>query len=868
MPLPSPRLDDRTFEQLMAEARARIRASSPEWTDLGPGDPGVTLVEVFAHLTETMLYRLNRVPEKAYVEFLRLLGVELRPPSAATARLRFTRSGETGGDDGVVTIPAGTRVMATQAGEGGEVPVFVTARAAEIRPGEKAVEVVAFHCEQVNAEAVGTGTGAPGQVVQVSRAPIVAPTADGLELVVGVEAQEEELSERVPAVRHEGKTYRIWTEVDRFADAQDDPYVYEADRQMGVIRFAPAAYRTEGGHLAAGRATLAAVPAAGREIRAWYRRGGGPAGNLPAGSLTGLLDSLPGVEVVNPERAVGGRAIESTENALVRGPHELRAVRRAVTARDYELLATSSAGGVVRARAITLAQHWAHAAPGTVEVLVVPHVPESERGRGLTAARMREGESPDVLDKIQRELDRRRPLGTACRVRWARYKTVTVEGRVVVHREESADAVRTRLLDRLHGIISPVPTAVNPTGWRFGQVLRAFNIQEVLSSEPGVSYAEDIRMVVENAPGSGVRSLAVERPPRAAAVGAHAVLRPCFAASGGELYRTVNDGDGWERAAALEGKNLEVVAVNPYQPGLVATVARTPDDYHTSFLHVSWDSGENWMSIGRTEFRIHGLAWTVRDRAPTLLLATERGLYEHSLDPDAGPVQVEVDPTAPDGSVVAVASTIDIRGSITVAGALGDRKGVVLSLDAGKSGSFETIGLTDSPVRVLAFQHDGPRTFLWAGFAAEGDDPGDGCRRVDVTGGVPSAQAWSNPAAGWTGGTCYGIAFFEGHAVAASHRSGVARLPLGTRDAEWQEPGMDCGLPPRDKGRFEPVFATAADDGVLLVGGPSGVFRSRDGVRFHSVSGTEFRETVTLPETWLFCSGSHQLILEVAGEAE
>jgi hypothetical protein len=48
MPLPSPRLDDRTFQQLVDQALDRARATCPEWTDHNPADPGRTLLELFA----------------------------------------------------------------------------------------------------------------------------------------------------------------------------------------------------------------------------------------------------------------------------------------------------------------------------------------------------------------------------------------------------------------------------------------------------------------------------------------------------------------------------------------------------------------------------------------------------------------------------------------------------------------------------------------------------------------------------------------------------------------------------------------------------------------------------------------------------
>ena len=52
-----------------------------------------------------------------------------------------------------------------------------------------------------------------------------------------------------------------------------------------------------------------AVPAAGKIIRAWYRRGGGRAGNVAAGMLTQLKPNVQGIAVTNPERAAGGERI-------------------------------------------------------------------------------------------------------------------------------------------------------------------------------------------------------------------------------------------------------------------------------------------------------------------------------------------------------------------------------------------------------------------------------------------------------------------------------------------------------------------------------------------------------------------------------
>src|SRR5256885_2229724 len=83
MPILPPALDDRSFDDLVEEALQRIPAHTPEWTNPQLGDPGRTLVELFAWMTDTLLYRANLVPERQRLVFLRLLGDRLRAAAAA-----------------------------------------------------------------------------------------------------------------------------------------------------------------------------------------------------------------------------------------------------------------------------------------------------------------------------------------------------------------------------------------------------------------------------------------------------------------------------------------------------------------------------------------------------------------------------------------------------------------------------------------------------------------------------------------------------------------------------------------------------------------------------------------------------------------
>src|SRR5262245_60586629 len=90
MPLTVPSIDDRRYADLLADALARIPVHTPERTNFNRSDPGVTLVELFAFLTESLIYRANQIPDRNRRKFLQLLGVPLRPAASARGLVTFS----------------------------------------------------------------------------------------------------------------------------------------------------------------------------------------------------------------------------------------------------------------------------------------------------------------------------------------------------------------------------------------------------------------------------------------------------------------------------------------------------------------------------------------------------------------------------------------------------------------------------------------------------------------------------------------------------------------------------------------------------------------------------------------------------------
>lgn len=130
MTLKTPNLDDRTFQDLVDEAKKKIPLYCPEWTDHNVSDPGVTLIELFAWLTETLLYRLNQVSDKHYVKLMELLGIRLQEPRASHTALTFWLSAP---QPEVVQIPAGVEVSTARV-EASEPVIFTTDAPLTIRP--------------------------------------------------------------------------------------------------------------------------------------------------------------------------------------------------------------------------------------------------------------------------------------------------------------------------------------------------------------------------------------------------------------------------------------------------------------------------------------------------------------------------------------------------------------------------------------------------------------------------------------------------------------------------------------------------------------------------------------------------------------
>jgi len=129
--LPTPELDDRSFQDIVDETKRLIPRYCPEWTNHNLSDPGVALIELFAWMSEMVLFRLNQVPDRLYTKFLDLVGIQPFPPAVARADLTFWLSVAR---DQAVTVPGGTTVATAGDTLGGAAVAFTTVEDLVIAP--------------------------------------------------------------------------------------------------------------------------------------------------------------------------------------------------------------------------------------------------------------------------------------------------------------------------------------------------------------------------------------------------------------------------------------------------------------------------------------------------------------------------------------------------------------------------------------------------------------------------------------------------------------------------------------------------------------------------------------------------------------
>lgn len=277
-----------------------------------------------------------------------------------------------------------------------------------------------------------------------------------------------------------GTKTRRWRQVDDVALYGPDDEVYMLDALEGVVTFGDGVHG-------------AAAPQGFRNVRAVrYRAGGGKAGAVTAGALNTPLSSVPFItKAVNPWPAFGGSDRETQQQAIRRGPQEIRSRGRAVAVADYAVLSRRAPGALVQRAQAVAGLHPAfpgRAIPGVVGIYIVP----PDRGEGPPTP------DEDTLRAVAEYLSKSAaPAGVEVVAASPRYHKVKIEAAITVRPgADSGETVR-RALRTLDAYLHPLTGGEDGAGWPFGGRLRYQALLRRLTNVDGVSAVPMLNIIAD-----------------------------------------------------------------------------------------------------------------------------------------------------------------------------------------------------------------------------------------------------------------------------------------------------------------------------------------------------------------------------------
>jgi predicted phage baseplate assembly protein len=252
------------------------------------------------------------------------------------------------------------------------------------------------------------------------------------------------------------------------SDANDRHFVVEVDDDGAA-------------HLRFGDNMLGARPSPDTRFLAWYRTGGGSAGNVGSDAirhvvLRGEIQDGSIVGVRNPLPAQGGTDPEPVDQVRLRAPHAFRTrLERAITAEDYAAIVLRDYAGTVQ-RAAALMQ-----APKNGQVLIRVSVDPLGTVDDDAAFRAR----------VKNHLERYRRIGHVVQVDKVSYVPLTLELTVGYHPHHRKGAVLGALLDRFSNRVRPDGGRgfFHPDELTFGQGIAVSAITAAAHSVSGVAWA-------------------------------------------------------------------------------------------------------------------------------------------------------------------------------------------------------------------------------------------------------------------------------------------------------------------------------------------------------------------------------------------
>jgi uncharacterized phage protein gp47/JayE len=450
--LPTIDYTSRDYNSFKNDMITLVTTKVPEWTNVTESDFGVILIELFAHVADSLAYYQDKQANEAFlataqlrknvISLCKLIDYSLAGPVASTGQVTFTVP-VSGLDQ---TVPTGT-VVGTP-GSTTEDPIYFELLADVTIPAGLTTGIGNVVEGRTYTDNLGNSDASPNQSFALPRTPAITPTiATTTAITVEVD---------------QGLGYETWAWVDNIIEsaASDKVWYFQTDENdVTYIQF--------------GDGFNGAIPTNGAAIRATYRVGGGLRGNVGVGTITKVISGPVFVSsVTNANVTSGGDDKESLDHARVFAPASLKRNNRVVTLDDYKSIA-GGYPGVVKAGAIDTVTPLNLC---TVNVYIEP------TGGGTA--------SPTLLADIEAYIDKFRPVCTQVVMHSANYIYVNISATINVLAGYSQVSCESNVNLALINYFAPGQ-------FEFGKAAYISDIYALLEATDGVDYLSITQMTMQ-----------------------------------------------------------------------------------------------------------------------------------------------------------------------------------------------------------------------------------------------------------------------------------------------------------------------------------------------------------------------------------
>jgi hypothetical protein len=329
-------------------------------------------------------------------------------------------------------------------------------------------------------EVVGSSDGSSRQAFLIQHPPVLGGERVEVQEWHGSGREWETLFQDLPtaSVRYEkdarGEVIALWITWEErpnlyLSGAQDRHYTLE--RITGLLSF--------------GDGLSGMVPTPGGPISMSYAYGGGPSGNVAAGTISRLFTAVPFVQAAaNPLPAGGGAMPEGVNAVRRRGPQHLRSRDRAMSVSDYEWLAREASPEVAIARCLPETGPNGPGSPGWVTLVLVPFGDQPQPTP-----------SPELRNRVRDHLRARMPAAALARVIPPAYRPIGVACEVVPVDPGQSSQVEERIRAALDQYLHPVRGGPDGNGWEFGEAVHASQVAARIEVTPGVAHLVALELV-------------------------------------------------------------------------------------------------------------------------------------------------------------------------------------------------------------------------------------------------------------------------------------------------------------------------------------------------------------------------------------